>query len=477
MVSRILLVSTNRCAFPDPVFPLGLAMVDTALRQAGHQTRWLDCQPGTETLDQVLAEFSPDFIGFSLRNIDDVVFRRKETYFGALIELCQAARQKTHSPIILGGSGFSIFPEKLLDLSGADFGIVGEGESSLVSLIAALESKGDPTHVPGLVFRRNGCVARNPRQAMARDHAAGTPHRPARLVEYYLQASSMLNVQTQRGCSFDCCYCTYPMLEGKWQRRRPPEAIADEFEEMQRLGARYAFVVDSVFNSSPTHVSETCQAIIRRGLKMTWGCFLRPQGLDAEQMRVMRRAGLTHIEFGSDSFCDPVLAAYGKRFTFDDICHSSELAGAQNMAYCHFLVCGGPGETLETLHATFENSRRLPGGVVLALAGMRVYPGTRLFDEARRQGHCPEGADLMEPHYYFAPGLSGELIWDEMKRFSATSPNWIVNEPNEQYYAIARKLRRRGVVGPLWNYLATMQRMLPVTTPTFTALDPTSRGS
>ena len=68
----------------------------------------------------------------------------------------------------------------------------------------------------------------------------------------------------------------------------------------------------------------------------------------------------------------------------------------------------------------------------------------------------------MEPHFYFAPGLSGELIWDEMKRFSATSPNWIVNEPNEQYYAFSRKLRRRGVVGPLWNYLATMQRMLPV---------------
>jgi len=461
MTSRILLVSTNRCDFPDPVFPLGLSMVDTALRQAGHQTRWLDCQPGTETLDQVLAEFSPDFIGFSLRNIDDVVFRRKETYFGALVELCQAARQKTHCPIILGGSGFSIFPEKLLDLSGADFGIVGEGEGSLVSLIAALESEGDPTQVPGLVFRRNGRVARNPRQAMARDEAAATPHRPARLVEYYLQTSSMLNVQTQRGCAFDCCYCTYPMLEGKRHRRRPPEAIADDFDEMERLGARYAFIVDSVFNSSPVHVSETCEAIIRRGVKMTWGCFLRPQGLDAEQMGVMRRAGLTHIEFGSDSFCDPVLAAYGKRFTFDDICHASELADANNMAYCHFLVCGGPGETPETLHATFENSRRLPGGVVLALAGMRVYPGTPLFDEARRQGNCPEEADLMEPHFYFAPGLSGEQISDEMKRFSVTSPNWIVDEPNEKYYAFARKLRRRGVVGPLWSYLATIQRLLP----------------
>ncbi|MGZ5441348.1 MAG: lipid biosynthesis B12-binding/radical SAM protein [Thermoanaerobaculia bacterium] len=460
MASRILLVSTNRCAFPDPVFPLGLAMVDTALRQAGHRTRWLDCQPGTETLEQVLAEFSPDFVGFSLRNIDDIVFRRQETYFGALLDLCQEVRRRTHAPVILGGSGFSIFPQPLLELSGADFGIAGEGESSMVSLIAALEDHGDPTHVPGLVFRRNGCVVSNPRRAMPRDQPAANPHRPESLVKYYLQASSMLNVQTQRGCPFGCCYCTYPMLEGQWPRRRPPEAIAAELEELQRLGARYVFVVDSVFNSSPAHVNETCEAIIRRGVTMRWGCFLRPQGLDAGQMRVMRRAGLTHIEFGSDSFCDPVLAAYGKKFTFDDIRHASELAAAEHVAYCHFLVCGGPGETLETLQQTFENSRRLPGGVVLALAGMRVYPGTPLFDEARRQGLCSEGEDLMKPHYYFAPGLSGAMVCEELNRFSAAAPEWIVNEPNEQYYALARKLRRRGVAGPLWNHLATLQRMV-----------------
>ena len=144
MPGRILLISANRCDFPYPVFPLGLAMVDTALRQAGHETRWLDCQTGTETLEQALAEFAPDFIGISLRNIDDVVFRRRETYFDALIGLCRAARQKTDCPIIVGGSGFSLFPEQLLELSGADFGIVGEGESSLVSLVAALESKADP---------------------------------------------------------------------------------------------------------------------------------------------------------------------------------------------------------------------------------------------------------------------------------------------------------------------------------------------
>jgi len=460
MPSRVLLISTNRCDFPYPVFPLGLSMVDTALRAAGHQTRWLDCQPGTETLDQVLAAFRPDVIGLSLRNIDDVVFKRKETYFGALIELCRAARGKTSCPIVLGGSGFSIFPKRLLELSGADFGIQGEGETSLVSLIDALENRRACTGIPGLVFRDNGHIVVNPRQPEAWNAAGARPQRPGPAVEYYLRASSMLNVQTQRGCAFDCCYCTYPMLEGKTQRRRPPESVADEFEELQRLGARYVFIVDSVFNSSPTHVLETCEAIIRRGVKLPWGCFLRPHGLTTEQMDLMARAGLTHVEFGTDSLCDPVLAAYGKRFTFDDVLQASVLAQAREIDYCHFLICGGPGETRQTLHETFRNSQRLPGGAVLALAGMRVYPGTPLFEEARRQAQCPAEPDLLEPHFYFTPHLASEEILNEMKRFSQTSPNWIVNEPPPQYAAFAEKLRRRGVVGPLWSYLSLIQRFL-----------------
>ena len=462
VTSRVLLVSTNRCSFPDPVFPLGLSMIDTALSEAGHETQWLDCQPGTTTLSDVLAEFTPDFIGLSLRNIDDVMFRRRETYFGALIDLCRETRQKVDCPIILGGSGFSLFPEQLLELTGADYGIVGEGEASMVALVAVLERGSDPAAIPGLVFRREGRVVVNPRRPLVRGEAGSAPRRPPHLVQYYLRASSMLNLQTQRGCAFECCYCTYPVLEGTLQRRRPPEAIADELEELERLGARHAFIVDSVFNSSAAHVMETCEAIIRRGLKISWSCSMRPRGLDAEQLRVMRLSGLSHIEFGTDSFCDPVLATYGKRFTFEDVLRSSELAAAEDIAYCHFLICGGLGETIETLHTTFENSRRLPGGVVLALPGMRVYPGTRLFDEAHGRRDCPDEGALMEPHFYFAPGLDGETITAELKRFSSSLPNWIVNEPNDQYYAFARKLRRRGAVGPLWSYLGTMQRVMPL---------------
>jgi len=99
--------------------------------------------------------------------------------------------------------------------------------------------------------------------------------------------------------------------------------------------------------------------MLRRHVNLSWGCFLRPQGLTPELMKLMKCACLAHIEFGTDSFCDEVLAAYQKGVTFEDILHSSELASRENVDFCHFLISGGPGETLETMRRGFDASLRI----------------------------------------------------------------------------------------------------------------------
>lgn len=461
MGSKILLISANRCTTPDPVFPLGLAHVNAALRQAGHDTRWADSLVGAERIEDVLTRYRPDFIGISLRNIDDVLIRKRETYYDDLASLVATIRQKTDRQVILGGSGFSIFPQRLLKLTGADFGVCGEGEAGFVSLIAALQNGRDATAIPGLVYRQNGRIVVNATVAHAFEHALNDVDWPASITTHYLQVSGMLNVQTQRGCGFRCCYCTYPVIEGKQHRRRPAEIVAAEFEQLQRRGAKYVFIVDSVFNSSPGHVAEICEAIVRRNLKLSWGCFLRPQGLTPELMKLMVRAGLSHIEFGSDSFCDEVLAAYHKDFTFDDILCSSELAYREKVDFCHYLICGGPGETNGTLRTGFEQSLRLKGTVIMAVVGMRVYPGTQLFERAVAEGRIDRDADLLSPAYYLAPGLTAEGVFEQLREFARCSPNWIVGDPVPAYTSLIERLRKRGVVGPLWGYFSMIQRLWP----------------
>ncbi len=461
MPSRILLISANRCTAPDPVFPLGLAHLNAALRKAGHSCLWLDSLAGTTHLEETLENYRPDFIGVSLRNVDDVLIRRRETFFNDAVTLGERIRQKTRSPLIAGGSGFSVFPRQLLALTGADFGVCGEGEQSLISLIATLERGGDASGIPGVVFRENGKVVVNTPSPGPFAGEVDTEDRPAAIAAPYLEASGTLNLQTQRGCGFRCCYCTYPLIEGKRHRRRQPETVAAELEQLQRLGARHVFVVDSIFNSSPNHVTEICEAILRRKVKMPWGCFLRPQGLTPELMRLMARAGLTHVEFGSDSFCDEVLEAYQKDFAFDDILYSNELARRENVEACHFLICGGPGETQATLEQSFRNSRRLNGTVIMAVVGMRIYPGTHLFERAVAEGRIGRDADLLQPAYYLAPGLDETVVFAQLQEFARLSPNWIVGDPSPAYRNLVGRLRQRGVVGPLWSYFALLQRIQP----------------
>jgi radical SAM superfamily enzyme YgiQ (UPF0313 family) len=461
MPSRILLISANRCTVPDPVFPLGLAHLNAALCQAGHECVWLDRLADAPHFAERLKSCRPDFVGISLRNIDDVLIRKRETFFGDLVSLGAAIRQQSNCPIIVGGSGFSIFPEELLERSGADFGIAGEGEAGLLALVAALENGGDYSRIPGLVFRKNGRIVANAALPSSLNRQLTAADRPAAITAHYLKTSGVLNVQTQRGCGFRCCYCTYPLIEGKQHRRRPAEMVAAEFEQLQRQGARYVFIVDSIFNSSPRHVTEVCEALLQRNVKMAWACFLRPQNLTAELMRLMARAGLSHIEFGSDSFCDEVLAACHKDFTFDEILHSSELARREKVEYCHFVISGGPGETPATLRKGFENSQRFQGAVIMAVVGMRIYPGTHLFDRAVAEGCIARDADLLAPAYYLAPGLTEEAVFAHLQEFARLSPNWIVGDPVPGYTDLIGRLRKRGVVGPLWSYFSMVQRLWP----------------
>jgi radical SAM superfamily enzyme YgiQ (UPF0313 family) len=354
--------------------------------------------------------------------------------------------------VVIGGSAFSLFPKELLRMSCADYGVRGEGEKAMVALVDAIEQDQPVESIPGLVFERDGVSVAN---AATPCVSADIPlaSRPPELVSYYRQQSSMLSVQTQRGCAFNCCYCTYPVIEGNRFRLRDPRVVAEEIAQIKALGVHYFFVVDSVFNTKRDHVASVCEEIIRRDLGMEWCCFLRPAGLDSELMDLMARAGLKHVEFGSDSFCDTTLETYGKHFTFEDIYQASEFARERRIRYAHFLIAGGPGETEATLEEGFRNSQRLRKTVIFPFVGMRLYPETPLYRIAMREGMVAPEESLLEPFFYVAPTLGEARTQEILASFARRAGNWFVGELPPDLARIARQLRSKGVEGPLWEFL------------------------
>ena len=461
--ARVLLVNLNKYDQPYPVYPVGVAYIDGALRAAGHETGVWDARLTAESLEACVARFRPDFVGLSLRNIDNVQCHNPKSFIHELVEYCRRVRAATAAPIILGGSGFSVFPREIFELGGIDYGIHGAGEWTIVRLIAALRGGGGEAQlaaIPGLVYRGvDGGVRAVPCDAASATFSTA-PHHDPELLRAYLAQGSLPGMQTQRGCPLHCCYCTYPLIEGSRSRYLGAEEVVEEMRRLAALGVKYVFIVDSVFNTSTEHVTAVCEALIRAELGMQWECFLRPRGVTRELLRLMQRAGLSHIEYGSDSLSDPVLRSYGKSFAFEDIRQASVYAHELGMRYSHFIIFGGPGETRESVEETLERARTLPGAYYFATLGMRIYPDTPLWRLAVPESRGERSADyLVEPRFYIAPGLTLESLHARLRDYQTGNSNWIVGDPPPAFTATMEKLRRRGVHGPMWEYAELLQRL------------------
>ncbi|MFT3868089.1 MAG: lipid biosynthesis B12-binding/radical SAM protein [Nibricoccus sp.] len=458
--SRVLLVNLNKYDQPYPVYPLGLAYVAGALRSHGLDTKTWDARIPGRTLEECIAAYKPNFIGLTLRNIDNVQCHNPKSFIYELLDCCKRVREVTRATLILGGSGFSVFPKELYELTKVDYGIEGEGEETLPRLIKSIISGSTFDGISGLHYRDNSGqpkhLPRNPSDAVF----TAEPYHDPEIMKSYLAEGSLPGVQTQRGCPLKCCYCTYPLIEGKRSRYRTGAEVVAELRRMAELGVKYTFIVDSVFNTRPDHVRDVCNELIRAKLGIEWECFLRPSRLiTREVLEMMRDAGLRHVEFGSDSFSDPVLKRYGKSFCYKEIEDVSRLAYDMKLNYSHFLIVGGPGETKETLEETIVRAQSLPGSYYFATIGMRVYPGTPLWREINpeKNGEVP-GDYLVDPRFYLAPGFTVKDVYARLSQVRTQSHNWIIGDPPPDFLVTMDKLRRRGVRGPMWEYVELLQR-------------------
>jgi radical SAM superfamily enzyme YgiQ (UPF0313 family) len=459
---RILLISLNTVDLPFPVFPLGVAYLRDAVAAAGHEVELFDCLiDADDTLDERLRRLAPDVVAFSLRNVDNVRADDAVSYIAGLRATVDRVRARCAAQVVFGGAGFSVFPAEILALTGADFGIRGDGETALPQLLRWLEQRqGSLGAIPGLVYRSADGGVRHtpPANAVPPGRAPFAPD-PA-WVAAYRSRGAVFNVQTQRGCPLKCSYCTYPLIEGRRRRLHEYERVVEEMRRWRELGVRYVFMVDSVLNTSIKHLRRLGEAILAAGVEIEWGCFLRPNGVGLDDLLLLQRAGLRHIEFGTDSFSDVMLASYRKSFTFPMIASASAHAEQAGIHHCHFLVLGGPGETAQTLEQTFARSRTLPGGVFFAFPGVRVYPDTPLWHGLRNRGIAMPD-DLLAPFFFVEPGLTVQGIAERLAGWSCADARWAPAELPPQFAALTARLRARGVEGPLWEYLPRMPRMAP----------------
>ncbi len=446
---KILLISPNTFIIPYPVYPIGLDYVAGSV-SLEHEVEIADLNViSLNDLNRILAEFSPEIIGLSCRNIDNTDASDSQYFVSEYKKLVSWLRAHSKAVIVCGGSGFTIMPQYILSVLGADYGIIGEGERFGL-LVDAIENCQEPTIISGVIsLSTSGKQAPEPWAGKRlRDFRSQAPHN-----QFYLDRGGMLNLQSKRGCSFNCIYCPYPSIEGKNHRVVEPEKVARTALDLQSAGAKYFFVTDSAFNSDINHSLAVAQAFTDAGVSIPWGGFFAPTKLPSDYFSHMADAGLTHVEFGTESLSESMLKTYRKPFRVDDIFTAHQQALDAGLHAAHYFLMGGPGESVTTITESMDNMEKLKKTVLFCFVGIRIYPQTALYDIALDEKKITIDTNLLEPVFYEADDITRESIEAIVTERFGQRINCIVGSGGAVGAATISKMHERGYTGPLWEYL------------------------
>ena len=423
---RVLFVSVNTVNINLPTLPLGLACVASATERAGHQVTLVDLKPENDPktiIRKSIEDFPPDIIGVSVRNIDDQSMTGTQFLLDQVKEVITDCRSRTQAPIILGGAGYSIFPESTLAYLDADMGIKGEGEIAVPLLLDHIQRGQDISHVPGLYLPGRGMKIRN--QFAQNLDVLDFPDERLWLSSELIHQDIWIPFQTRRGCPMDCSYCSTSHIEGKTRRVHSPEAVVEIIGRYLKAGFSKFYFTDNTFNIPSPYAAELCHRLLASGLKISWMCILYPGEVEEPLVRDMAKAGCREVSLGFESGNERMLRIMNKKFTLQQVRRISGLLNKYGIRQMGFLLLGGPGETRSSVEESLAFADSLPLDTVKITVGIRIYPDTTLAKKAVDEGIIAPDDDLLHPRFYLAKGLE-DWLPETVQAWMSTRPHWVI---------------------------------------------------
>ena len=345
---RVLLIQSCLGRREPPVAPLGLAVIAANIEH--HDISIIDPNilplPVEDTLRQI-TDYSPDVIGVSLRNIDTTKYSDQFLYYIHFKEFIRSiSAVKGDAPLVLGGSGFSLFPERIMEtVPEADFGFVQEADLTFAGF---LDGGLNPLAVKGVYYREGGVKFSGSPEPPDLE-TLKTPRWDLLEMEKYARysAKASVGIEAKRGCALSCAYCTYPNLAGGKLRMKSAVKVVDEIEEL--LGVypvEKVYFTDPVFNHPVEHAESICREIIRRDLKIKWGGYLQDRFFSRAYMESAIESGCDDFYFSPDAATGWGMKSLNKSSTSGSLNESLRLIKSEKRAktaYNFFAAFPGSG--------------------------------------------------------------------------------------------------------------------------------------
>jgi radical SAM superfamily enzyme YgiQ (UPF0313 family) len=399
--------------------PLGLLYIGTALKNAGFEVAVKDAFAERMTWDgfeSYIAAEKADVLGLGgMTPVIDSVFRA-----------ARIARPHVKH-IVIGGPHVSLYRNKVFDQCPAiDFGVVGEGEITVVELLCALRDGRSVAGIKGVTGRG---VANPERELMADIDGIPLPDRGMlrnHLYTYpllkYPHATTMF---TSRGCPYSCAFCDKSTFGSVWRPRQAGNVLEEITEIVNRFGIRSIVFYDDLFTVKKERVMDICEGILKKGFKIDWKCEGRVNLVDREILGIMKKAGCSTVAYGVESANQHGLDYLNKKTSVEQIrgaFAATREAGLRTMAY---FILGIPTETFEDELRTIEFAREIRADYA-QFSVLSPYYGTKVYEDAVNKG-------------WYAEVNAGNPVDKDLKRAVILSPNWT----EESLRAILREAHRR----------------------------------
>jgi radical SAM superfamily enzyme YgiQ (UPF0313 family) len=346
-----------------------------------------------ETVERLVREQAPDVVGLSV-----MTFQRRTAK--RVVELVRGLRPGVR--VVVGGYDPSLAPSAWSDGS-ADFVVRGEGELTFRELLRALESGAGFAGIPGLRYRDGDAYRENPARPVSRLDSGEIrlPDRAARVLGgYTLMGRPVDVVETSRGCTFDCSFCSIIEMRGRNFHSYDFARVLADIRDAREHGARAVFVVDDNITLDVRRFEALCRAIVEAGLDdLEYLVQAMTSSLAAAGdtlAPLMRRAGFRYVFLGIENVLDEDLAFLHARAknkergagTGNATLRAVEAVRRNGMYVVGGLIVGSPTDTREAIEANLAFARRHVDWPYIQHP--TPYPGTPMTRELRARNLVTE---------------------------------------------------------------------------------------
>ena len=321
-----------------------------------------------ETVERLVRRLEPDVVGLSVMTFQRDTARK-------IIALVRKLRPATR--IVVGGYDPSLAPEAYMGDSpaSADFVVRGEGEITFRELIRALENNTAHDSILGLSFRRGDRLYHNPERTIGNLESGEIrlPNRGARILRGYTMLGRQVDVvETSRGCTFDCSFCSIIEMRGRNFHTYTPDRVITDIRDAYDRGARSIFIVDDNITLDVRRFEALCRSIIDAGLNsidyivQAMTSAIANHGEDLAPL--MRKAGFRYVFLGIENILEDdlnFLRAASKNMQRENGKKAGN-ATLKAIDYVHRnrmyvvggLIVGSPGDSRQSVEANLEFARR-----------------------------------------------------------------------------------------------------------------------